>query len=307
MKRAVILWMGAALSAMTCGPLHAQEQRPSSELFLEEYGDEFQENFFEGLKQKGIGNYDRAIDRFLKCRQLDPTVMGVDHELAKSYFMDKQYVQAQEYAILALKGAPGDYWVLDQLIAVVDQLGIPLQSLEDRIPFGNPRLQENLALNHFNKGKYREATKLLEVMEASPLREELLRKIGDSLEQQARVVSDPQPDGPSPREAEGTVAALRSELEALRLGPDPNELLERSGEALQLYPLQPYFYYVHGVSLIDTGNPQKAVEVLESGLDYLLDDAVLQNGFFHELARAYTLLGNPRKANEYLNKINSRI
>ena len=34
----------------------------SSEVFLEEYSDTFQENFFEALKQKGIENYDKAIN-----------------------------------------------------------------------------------------------------------------------------------------------------------------------------------------------------------------------------------------------------
>ena len=32
----------------------------SADVFLEEYTDEFQEKFFEALKQKGIENYDRA-------------------------------------------------------------------------------------------------------------------------------------------------------------------------------------------------------------------------------------------------------
>lgn len=307
MKRTVLLWMGVAMSAVTCGPLLAQEQQTSSELYLEDYSDEFQENFFEGLKQKGIGNHDRAIARFLKCKELDPKANGVDHELAKAYFLDKQYLPAQEYAIMAVNGAVDDYWVLDQLIAVVDQLGVPLESLEDRIPYGNPKLRENLALNHFNKGNYREAKALLETMEPSPLQQELIRKIGDSLEQGPRTAANSPRDGEPQREGGGSVAAMRTELEALRLDPDPGELLERSGEALQRYPLQPYFYYIHGLSLTDTGNPKKAVEVLESGLDYLLDDAVLQNEFFRELARAYTLLGNTQKANAYLNKINPRL
>ena len=211
MKRAVILWMGAAMSAVTCGPLLAQEQQASSELYLEEYSDEFQENFFEGLKQKGIGNHDRAIARFLKCKQLDPGVKAVDHELAKAYYMDKQYEPAQEYAILAINAAPGDYWILDQLIAIGVKLGIPLEALGDRIPYGNPKLQENLALNLFNSGKYREATKLLEAMDPSPLQQELLRKIGDSLQQTAREEPTDPEEGPLQREAEGTVASLRSE------------------------------------------------------------------------------------------------
>lgn len=39
----------------------AQEEE-SAEISLELYSDEFQEYFFEALKQKGIENYDKAIN-----------------------------------------------------------------------------------------------------------------------------------------------------------------------------------------------------------------------------------------------------
>ena len=50
----------------------AQEEEPdinveeTAELFLEDYSDDFQEYFFEGLKQKAIENHDKAIHLFLK-------------------------------------------------------------------------------------------------------------------------------------------------------------------------------------------------------------------------------------------------
>src|SRR5690606_23135332 len=134
MKKMGFFWMGAAMSAMMGGPLHAQESEGNAELYQEEYTDEFQENFFEGLKQKGIGNQDRAIARFLKCKQLEPTNRAVDHELAKAFYLDQRYGEAQPYALAALRGAPDDYWVLDQLILILDRQGIPLEALGDQIP-----------------------------------------------------------------------------------------------------------------------------------------------------------------------------
>ena len=101
------------------------------------------------------------------------------------------------------------------------------------------------------------------------------------------------------------VGQLKEQIEALMTSADYKNMLKVSEEALDSYPLQPYFYFAYGTALNNTGNANKAVEVLESGLDYLLDDEALQNQFFRELAKAYGKIGNTQKANEYLNKINS--
>jgi hypothetical protein len=45
--------------------------------------------------------------------------------------------------------------------------------------------------------------------------------------------------------------------------------------------------------------------VLEEGLNYLLDDPVLEEGIYKALAAAYTGMGNTSKANMYLSKLKS--
>ncbi|MEL6483725.1 MAG: hypothetical protein AAFP96_02625, partial [Bacteroidota bacterium] len=98
------------------GNSFAQEEE-SAELFLDEYTDEFQETFFEGLKQKGIQNYDRAIQLFLDCKQLDAENPILDYELARAHFKNKTYVEAQEYGITALRTDPTNYWYLETLVS----------------------------------------------------------------------------------------------------------------------------------------------------------------------------------------------
>ena len=66
------------------------QEEESSEVFLEEYTDKFEETFFEALKQKGIENYDRAINLLLECKAMEPFDATIDHELAKAYFSDKE-------------------------------------------------------------------------------------------------------------------------------------------------------------------------------------------------------------------------
>ena len=85
MKRRGYIFIFALGLVLIPGPSYAQEnefkEEESSEVFLEEYTDEFQEKFFEALKQKGIENYDRAVNLLLECKRLDPNNSVLDHEL----------------------------------------------------------------------------------------------------------------------------------------------------------------------------------------------------------------------------------
>ena len=158
MKRTHFLCMLLSVSAMTLNTSYAQEEQESADVYLEEYTDEFQENFFEALKQKGIQNYDRAVDMFLKCKQLEPDNSVVDYELAKAYLLDKKYVQAQDYAIKALLSEPSDYWYLDNLLTILDKQGSPIETIKDRIPYGNKKLQQNMAVSLFKMKKYQQVS-----------------------------------------------------------------------------------------------------------------------------------------------------
>ena len=301
MKGKFLLWLCLTVSVLTWRTFFAQEDQESAEVYLEEYTDEFQENFFEALKQKGIQNYDRAIDLLLKCKQLDPSNSVVDYELAKAYSLDQQHILAQEYAVKALNAEPTDFWYLDNLLHVLEKEGSPLASVKQDIPFSNQKLQQNLALGYFRMRKYTDALKVLEGLGSSKFTEELTSKINDSLQvkKEEKVIATAN----RPKETDDPTSQYRSQIEQLLSGQDFGQALTVSKEALDSYPLQPYFYYAYGAALNNASNANKAIEVLESGLDYLLDDDQLANKIYNELAKAYTSIGNTSKANEYLNKI----
>ncbi len=297
-----LLGIGLMVSVLTYQVTFAQEEE-SAEVYLEEYTDEFQENFFEALKQKGIQNYDRAIGLLLKCKQLEPTLSVIDYELAKAYAADGQFIKAQEYAIAALNAESTDYWYLDNLLSVLDAQGNTLDAVKQNIPFNEQKLQENLALAYFQKKKYEDALKVIPGLRNTELANELRNKINDSLAQ-----NKPGPTkkilSPTANESdENPVARYQKSLEDLLEGNQYDRLILLSKEALDAYPLQPYFYYAYGAALNGTLKANKAIEVLETGLDYLLDDDGLANKFYVELSKAYSNIGNTTKANEYANKI----
>src|SRR5690606_16124385 len=177
-----LLYIGLLL-----GPIcsYAQENdievADSAEVFLEDYSDEFQEVFFEALKQKGIEKYDRAINLFLECKRLEADNAVVDHELAKAYLASKQLPLAQEYAAAALRSLPENYWVLNSLVIIMERQGMGLDFDKNYIPAKNVKLRENLALIYYRQENYESGLKILNGMESSNFTRELTLKINDSL------------------------------------------------------------------------------------------------------------------------------
>ena len=75
-----------------------------------------------------------------------------------------------------------------------------------------------------------------------------------------------------------------------------------SASALDKYPSQPIFYLVNGVALNELNKPKEAIETLEMGLDYIIDDTKMQADFYKQLSVAYTQLNNTNKAKTFIEK-----
>lgn len=71
---------------------------------------EFQDSFYESLKQKGIENYDKAIIALEKCKKLEPNNATVLFELGKNYLALKDYKKAYESFEQASKIDPNNKW-----------------------------------------------------------------------------------------------------------------------------------------------------------------------------------------------------
>ncbi|MEO9893601.1 hypothetical protein [Aurantibacter sp.] len=287
--------------------IYAQEKTPdidveeSAEVFLEEYSDAFQENFFEALKQKGIENYDKAINLLLECKQLQPDNIVVDYELAKSYLADKQYIAGQEYALIAVNAEPGNLWYLNVLVELVQKQGNTIDGIKSQLSFSDQQLKENLALIYYQQKKYEQALKVLSPLDASIFTEELESKINTAIKRVATKTKTL--NNNTATIDKNPLEAYKTEIKNLIEIDNNEQLFSLSQEALDTYPLQPFFYYANGHSLNKMGKNKEAIEVLESGIDYLLDDVALENKFYSELSNAYTAMGNSVKANMYLSKV----
>lgn len=83
---------------------------------------------------------------------------------------------------------------------------------------------------------------------------------------------------------------------------DFNKAAEISEEAMILFPAQPLFYLSAGVAYNGLQKPDEAIDYLEMGVDFVIENNKMQADFYNQLARAYELKGDATKAADYKKK-----
>lgn len=91
----------------TAGVYAQQMQEPDSIAIA---NTEFENNFYEAIKQKGIENYDKAIQSLLKCLVKEPNSAAVYNELGKNYLSLKNYPESEKAFIKARDIEPTNRW-----------------------------------------------------------------------------------------------------------------------------------------------------------------------------------------------------
>lgn len=146
---------------------HAQvdfNQKPTDDLGNVE--DQFQEYFFEALKQQGIENYQRAIDALLKCRKLDDKPV-VYYQLGKNYNKLKNFGAAEDALKRAVSKEPDNEWYLDELYDVYNQQGDTKKAIKTvkQLVKYHPDYRQDLASLYIKSKDYKSALKLLDELD----------------------------------------------------------------------------------------------------------------------------------------------
>lgn len=279
----------------------------SAEVFLEEFSDDFQETFFEALKQKGIENHDRAINLLLECKNIDSSNKVVDHELAKAYYETKKFMLAHEYGMNALQSEPDNLWYLNTLVRVYQRQGKKPSTILEQFPNATSKQKENLAQILYKQNKFRAALNILIGINNSFSATNLVAEIEDSIDKRNKLRSKLRKNSKKPIVKEivsnNPFNQLKNNIDTLIKNSKYSELVKISSDAIETFPSQPYFYYANGLVFVKTSKYNEAIEILEMGLDLLIDNVPLANRFYKELANAHVQLGNSEKANMYLSKI----
>jgi tetratricopeptide (TPR) repeat protein len=81
-----------------------------------------------------------------------------------------------------------------------------------------------------------------------------------------------------------------------------DEVIKLSSEMLELYPAQPILYLVNGVAHNKLNQPKKAIESLEMGVDFVVDDSKMLSDFYTQLSVAYKQSNNITKSEAFAKK-----
>ena len=84
---------------------------------------------------------------------------------------------------------------------------------------------------------------------------------------------------------------------------DYNKTVEITEEALDVFPAQALLYLLNGVAHNKLNEPDKAIDQLESGLSFLLDEPKLESDIYQQLAISYDQKGDATKAAKMRSKV----
>ena len=79
---------------------------------------------------------------------------------------------------------------------------------------------------------------------------------------------------------------------------------KNAGALVEIYPSQPHFYYYSGLANNQLKQYKKAVDLLEMGMDFVVDDLKLEINFNLQLGEAFNGLGDFAKKEQYFTKAN---
>lgn len=79
---------------------------------------------------------------------------------------------------------------------------------------------------------------------------------------------------------------------------DFNKTLSVTNAAIEKFPAQPLFYLLNGVAHNNMSAPDKAIESIEMGQSYLLDEIKLEQDMYQQLAISYDQKGDTIKASK---------
>jgi tetratricopeptide (TPR) repeat protein len=275
----------------------------------------FENHYFESLKYKAIGNYSRAITELENCQQLFADDQSIAFELSKNYFKLLKYGEAELYINKALQSDSENYWFLEhQKQVYLKQYNIQKAiEIQQKINLQNPKESEKLIPLFIQAKEYSKASKLLVDLESRGLNSSKFARykqvIENYLKRKKEVVA------PRIAEEASTLVELKESfkndkkysvlikiLEQEQNTSNFENLLSYSNQGLDLFPAQPIVYLINGKALNQLKKYSEAKDVLNNGIDFVIDDTSLKADFHEQLTIAFKGLNQLERANKHQEK-----
>ncbi|MDY0780502.1 tetratricopeptide repeat protein [Tenacibaculum sp. IB213877] len=272
---------------------------------------DFQEFFFKAITEKAINNPQRAIENLEECNALIPNNKAVLFELSKNYYQLNRIPEAVQFAKQALALEPDNLWIQEHLVSAYKRemdFGNAI-SLQNKIAAKYPKKKEQLVFLHIQNGDSNTAKLVLnELAEAkllTPRLRNLQKRLLQKEEKTSKIIENKPVVNGSLQDQFKKDRSYKTLTELLnKLDEDNNpQLLTYSEQGIALFPAQPFVYLMNGKALNKKNEFKKAVESLQNGIDFVIDDDVMQNRFYSELVKAYKALRDSKNAIKYQKKL----
>ena len=268
----------------------------------------FQNNFFKALSQKAVFNHKKAIEYLDKCNQLRSNNEAVLFELSKNNLKLRRYVEALDYIQLALNITPDNLWMLEHQVRILRRTAVFEEAIkiQEKIIKTHPKKKQGLVYLYLQNKDIVTAKKVLLELKEAKLLNPRLRRILDKLNNNTTNIKK-QPkklvntDLQTLFENDKSFANLKSLLLKLAINKHP-DLLKYSTQGVALFPAQPFVYLMSAKALNNNKQHKKALQSLQNGIDFVIDNPQIEAKFYLEMASAYRDLHNVKKANAFKNK-----
>ena len=262
----------------------------------------FQQHFFKALAQKAIENYQIAIESLELCNEIQPNEVSVLFELSKNYFHLHQYIEAIAYAKQAVQLDKENNWILEHLVKVyrITRNFDEAIKIQEQLVKKSPKWNEQLVYLYVQNGNVQKAKELLQKMESNQTLNSNLRRFKKRFSNHSHIKKSVKIkktlDGLiSDFETNKNFETLRK-IFALTSVNDNKLLLKYSTMGVALFPAQAIVYLMYAKALNKEQRFSKALEQLQNGIDFVIDNKELEARFYEELAASYDGLGNEKEA-----------
>ena len=276
----------------------------------------FQTHFFEALKQKSIKNYNKAIESLEKCYEIDSLNMAVHFELSKNKLLTNNYFEAELFINKALTKEPNNIYLLQQKVAIFQEQQNFKKAIEiqKEIVEIQPKYTDKLVLLYIQNRDFKNAEELIVQIEENALSTQRIKVFKNYLDSREKLNTIKNHEEISPISSID-IEGLREKYNESKEYKILNEILNNevkselfealyvdSKEALELFPAQPYLYKMNGFASNKLGKYNEAIDVLTLGIDFVIDNTILEADFYEQLSISYEALKQHKEALKYKQK-----
>jgi len=276
----------------------------------------FKTHFFEALKQKSIKNYNKAIESLEKCYEIDSLNMAVHFELSKNKLLTNNYFEAELFINKALTKEPNNIYLLQQKVAIFQEQQNFKKAIEiqKEIVEIQPKYTDKLVLLYIQNRDFKNAEELIVQIEENALSTQRIKVFKNYLDSREKLNTIKNPEEISSILSIYT-EGLREKYNESKEYKILNEILNNevkselfealyvdSKEALELFPAQPYLYKMNGFASNKLGKYNEAIDVLTLGIDFVIDNTILEADFYEQLSISYEALKQHKEALKYKQK-----